>query len=133
MKLKLSTIVALALASSASLGAAEKMTTGTINVISTTPLPSIGLPLNIIPANIQIFDSKDLRNQPGVTFADQLMNNAQGITFNEIQGNLRGKARGGRDGEAVMGGVTMVMMVASPQLPRYPTTLSTPGRRSSRH
>jgi outer membrane receptor protein involved in Fe transport len=56
-------------------------------VISTTPLPSIGLPLNIIPANIQIFNSKDLRNQPGVTFADQLMNNAQGITFNEIQGN----------------------------------------------
>jgi len=87
MKLKISAIVALALASSASLGAAEKMTTGTINVISTTPLPSIGLPLNIIPANIQIFDSKDLRNQPGVTFADQLMNNAQGITFNEIQGN----------------------------------------------
>jgi outer membrane receptor protein involved in Fe transport len=87
MKLKISALVALALASSASLGAAEKMTTGTINVISTTPLPSIGLPLNIIPANIQIFDSKDLRNQPGVTFADQLMNNAQGITFNEIQGN----------------------------------------------
>ncbi len=87
MKLKLTAIVALALASSASLGAAEKLTTGTINVISTTPLPSIGLPLNIIPANIQIFDSKDLRNQPGVTFADQLMNNAQGITFNEIQGN----------------------------------------------
>jgi outer membrane receptor protein involved in Fe transport len=87
MKLKISALVALALASSASLGAAEKLTTGKINVISTTPLPSIGLPLNIIPANIQIFDSKDLRNQPGVTFADQLMNNAQGITFNEIQGN----------------------------------------------
>ena len=87
MKLKLSAIVALALASSASLGAAEKMSTGTINVISTTPLPSIGLPLNIIPANIQIFDSKDLRNQPGVTFADQLINNAQGVTFSETQGN----------------------------------------------
>jgi outer membrane receptor protein involved in Fe transport len=87
MKLKLSAIVALALASSASLGAAEKLTTGTINVISTTPLPSIGLPLNIIPANIQIFDSKDLRNQPGVTFADQLINNAQGVTFSETQGN----------------------------------------------
>jgi outer membrane receptor protein involved in Fe transport len=87
MKLKLSAIVALALAYSVSISAAEKLSTGTINVISTTPLPSIGLPLNIIPANIQIFDSKDLRNQPGVTFADQLMNNAQGITFNEIQGN----------------------------------------------
>jgi hypothetical protein len=55
MKLKLSALVALTLASSGSLGAAEKMTTGTINVISTTPLPSIGLPLNIIPANIQIY------------------------------------------------------------------------------
>jgi len=87
MKLKLSAIVALALASSASLVAAEKLTTSTINVISTTPLPSIGLPLNIIPANIQIFDSKDLRNQPGVTFADQLINNAQGVTFSETQGN----------------------------------------------
>ena len=87
MKLKLFAIIALALASSLSLGAAEKLTTGTINIVSTTPLPSIGLPLNIIPANIQIFDSKDLRNQPGVTFADQLMNNAQGVTFNEIQGN----------------------------------------------
>ena len=87
MKLKISAIIALALASSASLGAAEKLTTSTINVISTTPLPSIGLPLNIIPANIQIFDSKDLRNQPGVTFADQLINNAQGVTFSETQGN----------------------------------------------
>ncbi|WP_189645238.1 hypothetical protein [Candidatus Methylopumilus planktonicus] len=45
MKLKLTAIVALALASSVSVGAAEKMTTSTINVISTTPLPSIGLPL----------------------------------------------------------------------------------------
>ena len=87
MKLKASAIIALALASSASLGAAEKLTTSTINVISTTPLPSIGLPLNVIPANIQIFDSKDLRNQPGVTFADQLINNAQGVTFSETQGN----------------------------------------------
>lgn len=87
MKLKLTAIVALALASSVSVGAAEKFTTSTINVISTTPLPSIGLPLNIIPANIQIFDSKDLRNQPGVTFADQLINNAQGVTFSETQGN----------------------------------------------
>ncbi|CAM8385598.1 TonB-dependent receptor [Candidatus Methylopumilus planktonicus] len=87
MKLKISAIVALALASSVPLSAAEKLTTSTINVISTTPLPSIGLPLNIIPANIQIFDSKDLRNQPGVTFADQLINNAQGVTFSETQGN----------------------------------------------
>lgn len=87
MKSNVFAIVVLALSSSVSLGAAEKLTTGTINVISNTPLPSLGLPLNIIPANIQLFDSKDLRNQPGVTFADQLINNAQGVTYSETQGN----------------------------------------------
>ncbi len=87
MKLKLSAIVALALASSASLGAAEKLTTGTINVISTTPLPSIGLPLNIIPANIQIVNRNDLKNQAGVSIVDFANNNLQGVSIQETQGN----------------------------------------------
>ena len=87
MKLKLSAIVALALASSASLGAAEKVTTGTINVISTTPLPSIGLPLNIIPANIQIVNRADLKNQAGVSIVDFANNNLQGVSIQETQGN----------------------------------------------
>jgi outer membrane receptor protein involved in Fe transport len=87
MKLKLSAIVALAIASSVSLGAAEKITTGTINVISTTPLPSIGLPLNIIPANIQIVNRADLKNQPGVSIADFANNNLQGVSIQETQGN----------------------------------------------
>ncbi|QDC42565.1 TonB-dependent receptor [Candidatus Methylopumilus universalis] len=87
MKLKLSTIVILALATSASLGAAEKLTTGTINVISTTPLPSIGLPLNIIPANIQIVNRADLKNQAGVSIVDFANNNLQGVSIQETQGN----------------------------------------------
>ena len=87
MKLKLSAIVALALASSTSLGAAEKVTTGTINVISTTPLPSIGLPLNIIPANIQIVNRADLKNQAGVSIVDFANNNLQGVSIQETQGN----------------------------------------------
>ena len=87
MKLKLSAIVALALASSASLGAAEKLTTGTINVISTTPLPSIGLPLNIIPANIQIASPKAINNQSGVSLADYMNNNMQSVSTTEMGGN----------------------------------------------
>jgi len=87
VKIKLSAIVALAFASSVSLGAAEKITTGTINVISTTPLPSIGLPLNIIPANIQIVNRADLKNQPGVSIADFANNNLQGVSIQETQGN----------------------------------------------
>ena len=87
MKLKLSAIVALALVSSASLGAAEKLSTSTINVYSATPLPSIGLPIDIIPANIQVIDRGSLKNQSSVTIADFAANNLQGVTINETQGN----------------------------------------------
>ncbi len=87
MKLKLSAIVALALASSVSLGAAEKFTTSTINVYSATPLPSIGLPLNIIPANIQIASPKNINNQAGVSLADFMSNNLQSVSVSEMGGN----------------------------------------------
>jgi outer membrane receptor protein involved in Fe transport len=87
MKLKISTLVALALAGSASLGAAEKFTTSTINVYSATPLPSIGLPLNIIPANIQIATPKAINEQAGVSLADYMSNNLQSITVTEMGGN----------------------------------------------
>ena len=87
MKLKLSAIVALALASSASLGAAEKLTTNTVEVFSVTPLPSIGLPLNKIPANIQVAKPKDINNQPGVSISDYMTNNMQSVTVTELGGN----------------------------------------------
>lgn len=87
MKLKLSAIFALAFASSASLSAAEKLTTSTINVYSASPLPSIGLPLNVVPANIQLVKSKDLNNQAGVSIADYMNNNMQGVSIAEMGGN----------------------------------------------
>lgn len=87
MKLKLSALVALALASSGSIGAAEKMTTGTINVFSVTPLPSIGLPLNIIPANIQMATPKAINAQAGVSLADYMNNNMQSVSTTEMGGN----------------------------------------------
>jgi len=87
MKLKLSAIVALALTSSASVGAAEKMTTSTINVYSATPLPSIGLPLNKIPANIQIADPMGVKNQVGVSIADYMSNNMQGVSVSDMTGS----------------------------------------------
>ena len=87
MKLKLPALVVLTLVNPFSLGATEKLTTGTINVFSTTPLPSIGLPLNIVPANIQVINRSELKNQPGVSIADFAANNLQGVTINETQGN----------------------------------------------
>jgi outer membrane receptor protein involved in Fe transport len=87
MKLKLTAIIALALASSASLGAAEKLTTSTINVYSATPLPSLGLPLNIIPANIQIATPKAINAQSGVSLADYMSTNMQSVSVTEMGGN----------------------------------------------
>ncbi len=87
MKLKLSAIVALALTSSVSLGAAEKLTTSTINVYSATPLPSLGLPLNIVPANIQIATPKAINAQQGVSLADYMSTNMQSVSVTEMGGN----------------------------------------------
>jgi len=87
MNLKISALVALALTSSVSLGAAEKFTTSTINVYSATPLPSIGLPLNIVPANIQIATPKAINSQAGVSLADFMSNNLQSVSVSEMGGN----------------------------------------------
>jgi outer membrane receptor protein involved in Fe transport len=87
MKLKLSRIIALALLGSVSLDAAEKLTTGTINVISATPLPSIGLPLDIVPANIQVVKGSQINTQNGVSLADYISNNLQSVNINQTQGN----------------------------------------------
>ena len=87
MQLKLSAIVALAILNSTTLGAVEKLTTSTIDVYSATPLPSIGLPIDMIPANIQVIKREDLKNQAGLTIADFAANNLQGVTINETQGN----------------------------------------------
>jgi outer membrane receptor protein involved in Fe transport len=87
VKLKLSAIVALAILNSSSLGAAEKLTTSTIDVYSTTPLPSIGLPLDLVPANIQVIKREDLKKQVGVSIADFASNNLQSVSIQETQGN----------------------------------------------
>ena len=59
----------------------------TVPVYSGTPLPGIGLPLNKVPANIQIADPKGVANQTGVSIADYMQNNMQGVTVSEMGGN----------------------------------------------
>lgn len=82
-----SALLTLLIASTSIFAADKTLSTGTINVISSTPLPSIGLPLDIIPSNIQVINRGDLKNQAGVTIADFAANNLQGVTINETQGN----------------------------------------------
>ena len=67
--------------------AEESLTTGTIDIYTGTPLPSIGLPSDMVPSSIQTVKSKEISEQPGVSIADYMTNNLQGVTVNEIGGN----------------------------------------------
>lgn len=50
--------------------AADTINASKVTVYSGTPLPGIGLPLNKVPANIQIADPSAVKNQAGVSIAD---------------------------------------------------------------
>ena len=83
----LSLLLSITMISSMIASAKDAISTGTIDVYSTSPLPSIGLPKNMVPANIQTISSKELDTQVGVSVADYMINNLQGVTVNEVGGN----------------------------------------------
>jgi outer membrane receptor protein involved in Fe transport len=58
-----------------------------VTVISTTPLDGLGLPLNLIPANVQTANSKDMERQQALNFADYLNDNFSGINVSESADN----------------------------------------------
>ncbi|MEO1956416.1 MAG: TonB-dependent receptor [Methylophilaceae bacterium] len=58
-----------------------------IEVISTTPLQGVGLPVEQIPAAVQTVKGKDLAQQKSTSVADYMNNNLTGITVNETQNN----------------------------------------------
>ncbi len=58
-----------------------------VRVVGTTPLPGLGVPLSQLPANAQIFTSRELRRQGSTTLAEFLGDNAGGATVNAAQGN----------------------------------------------
>jgi outer membrane receptor protein involved in Fe transport len=65
----------------------EKLTTEKIDVISTTPLQGIGLPLEQIPANIQSVKAKDIETQKSLSIADYINQNLTGVSVNDTQNN----------------------------------------------
>jgi len=86
MKLKLSAIIALAIASSATVSAADFLTP-TIDVISNTPLSGIGISLNKIPSAVQIIKSDSIKKQQSLSIADYMNDNLQGVSVTETQNN----------------------------------------------
>ncbi|MFA6040331.1 MAG: TonB-dependent receptor [Methylophilus sp.] len=68
-------------------GKADTLDLGTVEVISTTPLKGIGLPIEQVPASIQIVKEKDLVEQKSLNIADFINQNLTGVNVNETQNN----------------------------------------------
>ncbi|HEV7490326.1 MAG TPA: TonB-dependent receptor [Rhodanobacteraceae bacterium] len=58
-----------------------------VNVISTTPLEGLGLPLNQIPASVQTADSAEMERQQTLDLASYLNSNFAGVTASESASN----------------------------------------------
>ena len=66
---------------------AEILETPTVEVVGTTPLPGLGTPVRDVPANVQIFTSRELGQQRQTNIGDYLEQNPTGVTINSAQGN----------------------------------------------
>lgn len=58
-----------------------------VSIVGTTPLPGSGIALRKLPANAQIYTSRDLRRQGTASVTDFLEQNAGGVGLNAAQGN----------------------------------------------
>lgn len=89
LKPKLIALAVLSVYAMPALVTAEEATIQTeeIQVFGTTPLKGIGLPIEKVPANIQIAPPKRINEQTGVSIADYMNSNMQGVTVTELGGN----------------------------------------------
>ncbi len=65
----------------------KTLQTEKIEVISTTPLQGVGLPKEIIPANVQSVKGDEMVNQNNLSIADFLNSGMVGVNVNEVQNN----------------------------------------------
>lgn len=65
----------------------SKIKVDEVEVISTTPLQGVGLPVERIPAAVQTIKSEDLEQQKSTTIADFMNDNLLGVSVNATQNN----------------------------------------------
>jgi outer membrane receptor protein involved in Fe transport len=72
-------------------GAAEnratELETPTVEVIGTTPVPGIGVPVSQVPANVQTTTGADMERQKSLDLSEYLENNLGSVTLNHGQNN----------------------------------------------
>ena len=66
---------------------AEAMELGTVEVFGTTPLPSFGLPLEQVPANVQAATGKSINEQRSLNLSEFMDSNLGSVTVNDTVSN----------------------------------------------
>ncbi len=66
---------------------AEVLELETIEVVGTTPLPGIGVPLNQVPANVQAVSGKSIAEQRPLNISEYLDSNLGSVTINDTVSN----------------------------------------------
>ncbi|HUW36429.1 MAG TPA: TonB-dependent receptor [Rhodocyclaceae bacterium] len=60
---------------------------GTVEVVGTTPIPGVGVPMDEVPANVQAASGKSIEEQKPLNLADYLDSNLGSVTVNDTVGN----------------------------------------------
>jgi iron complex outermembrane receptor protein len=66
---------------------AEEVELQRVDIIGTSPLPGLGTPLRDVPANVQVFGSKEMRRQKQGNLSEFLEQNPTSVSVNATQGN----------------------------------------------
>jgi iron complex outermembrane receptor protein len=66
---------------------AEVFELPTVNVVATTPLPGLGVPLEDVPANVQIIKGAAISDQHEINLTGFLEHNVNNVNINSEQGN----------------------------------------------
>jgi len=66
---------------------AEALEIPAVEVIGLSPLPGLGTPIRDVPANVQVFGSKDIGQQRQTNIGEYLEQNPTSVTINSTQGN----------------------------------------------
>lgn len=67
--------------------AEDAIKTDKVDVISTTPLSSLGLPLEKVPYSVQVIKGSEMQKQNSLSIADFMSQNLNGVSVNDTQNN----------------------------------------------
>ncbi len=76
-----------AYAAQTSITFAETLNLGDVEVISTTPLNGVGVPVEQIPSAVQTVKAKDIQKSQSLDITDYMNRNMSGVYINEVQNN----------------------------------------------